>query len=200
MPGLPGMVVMIMVRGRPSRHFAMALGATVGSCNVPENINSNIYMGLHQSLHSTTLLQMVGPMFLLSIHRVCTVQQMLSTYHYNGLLCLPYLYIGFSFGGLIAVAIAAKIWNLPHVSVQNLRRLKCVTFGQPQIRMMLVEQVVDRVPEFVECIHALYLENDSVPHVMASLDRPYEQQSDPVPLPDLLHDEVSNQVYILCLL
>ena len=99
------------------------------------------------------------------------------------------------------MAIAAKIWNLPHVSMQNLRRLKCVTFGQPQIRMTLVEQVVDRFPEFVECIHALYLENDSVPHVIASLDhRPYEQQSDPVPLPDLLRGEVSNQVYILCLL
>jgi len=101
---------------------------------------------------------MVGPMFLLSKHRVFIVQQMLSTYHCNGLLCLPYLYIGFSFGGLIAVAIAAKIWNLPHVSMQNLRRLKCITFGQPQIRMMSVEQVVDRFPEFVESVHALYLE------------------------------------------
>ena len=95
------------------------------------------------------------------------------------------------------MAVAAKIWNLPHVSMQNLRRLKCITFGQPQIRMTLVEQVVDRFPEFVECIHALYLENDSLPRVIASLDRPYEQQSDPVPLPELLCGEVSNQVYLL---
>jgi len=96
------------------------------------------------------------------------------------------------------VAIAAKIWNLPHVSMQNLRRLKCITFGLPQIRMTLVEQIVDRFPEFVESVHALYLENDSLPRVMASLDTQYEQQSDPVPLPDLLRGEVSNQVYILC--
>ena len=96
------------------------------------------------------------------------------------------------------MAVAAKIWNLPHVSMQNLRRLKCITFGQPQIRMTLVEQVVDRFPEFVECIHALYLENDSLPRVMASLDSQYEQQSDPVPLPELLRGEVSNQVYLLC--
>ena len=95
------------------------------------------------------------------------------------------------------MAIAAKIWNLPHVSMQNLHRLKCIPFGQPQIRMTLVEQVVDRFPEFMESVHALYLENDSLPRVMASLDRPYEQQSDPVPLPDLLHGEVSNQVYLL---
>jgi len=95
------------------------------------------------------------------------------------------------------VAVAAKIWNLPHVSMQNLHRLKCVTFGQPQIRMTLVEQVVDRFPEFVECIHALYLENDSLPRVIASLDRPYEQQGDPVPLPELLRGEVSNQVCLL---
>jgi len=64
--------------------------------------------------------------------------------------------------------------------------------------MTLVEQVVDRFPEFVESVHALYLENDSLPRVMASLDTQYEQQSDPVPLPDLLRGEVSNQVYILC--
>ena len=141
---------------------------------------------------------MVGATFLLSMLRDCIVQQMLPTYHYNGLSCLPYLYIGFSFGGLIAVAIAAKIWKLPDVSMQNLRRLKCITFSQPQIRMTLVEQVVDRFPEFVESVHALYLENDSLPRVMALLDRLYEQQSDPVPLPDLLRGEVSNQVYILC--
>ena len=98
------------------------------------------------------------------------------------------------------MAIAAKIWNLPHVSMQNLHRLKCITFGQPQIRMTLVEQVVDRFPEFVESIHALYLENDSLPLVMASLDSQYEQQSDPVPLPELLRGDVSNQVYLLCLL
>jgi len=96
------------------------------------------------------------------------------------------------------VAIAAKIWNLPHVSMQNLRRLKCVTFSQPQIRMALVEQVVDRFPEFVESVHALYLENDSLPRVMASLDRPYEQHCDPVPLSKLLRGEVTNQVYICC--
>ena len=96
------------------------------------------------------------------------------------------------------MAVAAKIWNLPHVSMQNLRRLKCITFGQPQIRMTLVEQVVDRFPEFVESVHALYLENDSLPRVIALLDSQYEQQSDPATLPNLLRGEVTTQVYILC--
>ena len=96
------------------------------------------------------------------------------------------------------MAIAAKIWDLPHASMQNLHRLKCITFGQPQISMTLVEQVVDRFPEFVESVHALYLENDDLPRVMALLDRPYEQQSDPVSLPDLLHGGASNQVYLVC--
>jgi len=44
----------------------MVLAAAVGSCNVPKSMNTNTDVGLPQSLHSTTLLQMVGPMFLLS--------------------------------------------------------------------------------------------------------------------------------------
>jgi len=47
-------------------------------------------------------------------------------------------------------------------------------------------------------VHALYLENDSLPRVMASLDRPYEQPSNPAPLLNLLRCEVTTQVYILC--
>ena len=145
---------------------------------------------VHHSLHSTTLLQMFGPGSLICLHSISNVIT-------DCLSCFPYLYIGFSFGGLIAMVIAAKIWDLPHVSMHNLHRLKCITFGQPQISMTLVEQIVDRFPEFVESVHALYLESDAFPRVMASFDRLYEQRSDPVSLPDLLHGEVTNQVCVL---
>ena len=84
---------------------------------------------------------------------------------------------GFSFGGLLACLLAAKIWKLGCVDVDVLKnKLICITFGQPQISVRSVQEVAARFPEFASNIHAVYLEEDTVPRVLKFLNKSCEQR------------------------
>ena len=41
----------------------------------------------------------------------------------------PSLFLGFSFGGLLACTVAACVWDLPYISLDLLKNLVCITFG-----------------------------------------------------------------------
>ena len=74
---------------------------------------------------------------------------------------------GFSFGGLLACAIAASVWNTPYLSTDLLiENLVCVTFGQP----FVAEQLVLTRPGIVSTLHAIYTQDDVVPSLMKLLD------------------------------
>jgi len=51
-----------------------------------------------------------------------------------------------------------------------------ITFGQPQISVRSVQEVAARFPEFASNIHAVYLEEDTVPRVLKFLNKSCEQR------------------------
>ena len=78
---------------------------------------------------------------------------------------------GFSFGGLLACAIAASVWNTPYISTDLLiENLVCVTFGQPFVAEQLVKRVALTRPGIVGTLHAIYTQDDLVPSLMRLLD------------------------------
>ena len=78
---------------------------------------------------------------------------------------------GFSFGGLLACAIAASVWNTPYLSTDLLiENLVCVTFGQPFVAEQLVKRVALTRPGIVGTLHAVYTQDDLVPSLMRLLD------------------------------
>ena len=84
---------------------------------------------------------------------------------------------GFSFGGLLACLLAAKIWKLGGVDADVLKnKLNCITFGQPQLPIRSIQEVAARFPDFASNIHAVYLEEDMVPRVLKFLNKSCEQR------------------------
>ena len=78
---------------------------------------------------------------------------------------------GFSFGGLLACAIAVSVWNTPYLSTDLLiENLACVTFGQPFVAEQLVKRVALTRPGIVSTLHAIYTQDDVVPSLMRLLD------------------------------
>ena len=85
--------------------------------------------------------------------------------------------IGFSFGGLLALAVAASMWKLTLLSADLLKdNLVCITFGLPLISIPLVEETAQECPEFVTTVHSIFLKDDPVPQLMQFLDPICEEQ------------------------
>lgn len=89
---------------------------------------------------------------------------------------------GFSFGGLLAAAVAAQVWDSPYISSSLLKdNMTCITFGQPHVAIQVIQKVVRRRPEIVSTTHAIYLEEDLIPSIMSFLDESWsdiESQND----------------------
>ena len=88
---------------------------------------------------------------------------------------VPYFYdntlTGFSFGGLLACAVAARVWDTPYIGSNLLKdNMACITFGQPLVAVQVIQRVVRRRPEIVSTLHAVYLEEDLVPSLMNLLN------------------------------
>ena len=79
--------------------------------------------------------------------------------------------IGFSFGGLLASAIAASVWDAPFISSDILKEnMTCITFGQPHVKIEVIQSVAKRKPEMISTFHSVYLEDDHIPSVLSLLD------------------------------
>ena len=79
--------------------------------------------------------------------------------------------IGFSFGGLLASAIAASVWDAPFISSDLLKEnMTCITFGQPHVKIEVIQSVADRRPEMVSTFHLIYHEHDHIPSILSLLD------------------------------
>ena len=82
-----------------------------------------------------------------------------------------FLLIGFSFGGLLASAIAASVWDAPFISSDLLKEnMTCITFGQPHVMIDVIQSVAKRKPEMISTFHSVYLEDDHIPSVLSLLD------------------------------
>ncbi len=80
-------------------------------------------------------------------------------------------FAGFSFGGLLATALAAMVWNTPYIGADLLRdHMVCITFGQPHVTVPLLADVARQRAELTSTIHCIYSQDDMVPRLMSYLD------------------------------
>ena len=87
------------------------------------------------------------------------------------------LHAGFSFGGLLACAVTASVWETPYISTDLLRQnLVCITFGQPHISMPMLDRVASQRSELVNTIHSFHCENDPVPRLLRFLDVSWKEK------------------------
>ena len=88
------------------------------------------------------------------------------------------LFLGFSFGGLLASAVAASVWDTPYISSDLLNEnMTCITFGQPLVSVDVIHKVVRTRPEMVKTIHAILTEQDQIPSLMSLFDECWSQKS-----------------------
>ena len=81
------------------------------------------------------------------------------------------IFLGFSFGGLLASTVAAQVWDLPYLSSDLLKEnLACITFGQPHVALQIVQKVAMQRSDFTATIHSVYSQDDCVPKLMRYLD------------------------------
>lgn len=95
---------------------------------------------------------------------------------------LQYLlkFTGFSFGGLLACAVAAMVWNTPYIGADLLKdHLVCITFGQPHITVPLLADVARQRAEVASTIHCVYSEGDLVPRLVKFLDESWSYLTSP---------------------
>ena len=87
--------------------------------------------------------------------------------------------LGFSFGGLLACTIAASVWDLPYISSDLLKEnLACITFGQPHVKLQIVQNVaMRRRPDLASTIHTVYSQDDCVPQLMRFLDESWSSEA-----------------------
>ena len=65
----------------------------------------------------------------------------------------------------------ARVWDSPYISAELLKEnLTCITFGQPHVRVDVIQKVARRRPEMVSTIHAICTEVDHLPSLMCILD------------------------------
>ena len=84
---------------------------------------------------------------------------------------------GFSFGGLLAAALTARVWETPYFPAALLKQnLVCITFGQPHVAVPMLESAAAQNPELASCIHSFYCEDDPVPRLLRVLDRSWSQE------------------------
>jgi len=79
--------------------------------------------------------------------------------------------IGFSFGGLLACAIASRVWDSDYIRSSLLKEnLVCITFAQPHIAVPGLSQVAIEQPDLASTIHTIYWEGDLVPRLSRFLN------------------------------
>ena len=59
---------------------------------------------------------------------------------------------GFSFGGMLACNVTAKLWRETYASVGLLKNVICISFGQPLIKIPSVQEAVQDFPGLEEMI------------------------------------------------
>ena len=84
---------------------------------------------------------------------------------------------GFSFGGLLAVALMAHVWETPYFPKEQLKQnLVCITFGQPHVTVPMLESAAAQNSDLASCIHSYYCEDEPVPRLLRVLDRSWSQE------------------------
>ena len=84
-----------------------------------------------------------------------------------------FCFLGFSFGGLLAVAVTACIWKHSYIAATELqKKVACIGFGVPMLHIPNVVSILAECPAFKSTIHLVYLKDDIVPRLMRFMDLP----------------------------
>ena len=97
---------------------------------------------------------------------------------------------GFSFGGLLALSLAALLWKLPYFEFSTdllKENFICITFGQPIISLPAVQEVIEECPEFEAVVHSIFTKADLIPRLMKFLDQKCEEQCAQILLTSEIH-------------
>lgn len=66
----------------------------------------------------------------------------------------------------MACYVTANLWqNSSFRSETLLKRVVCITFGQPFLRIPIVQKVIAMSPHFEQSIHSIFYEDDCVPQI-----------------------------------
>ncbi|XP_064385834.1 uncharacterized protein LOC135334540 isoform X2 [Halichondria panicea] len=96
------------------------------------------------------------------------------------------VFTGFSFGGLLAKAVAARMWREPLLSVESLQEnVACITLGAPMITSPVVTMAMEETPQFGSTVHSIMLDSDPIPKLCMFLDPRCEEVGSEVLLPSL---------------
>jgi len=100
------------------------------------------------------------------------------------------VFTGFSFGGLLALSLAALLWKLPYFEFSTdllKENFVCITFGQPINNLPTVQEITEECLEFESVVHSIFTKADVVPQLMMFLDRKYEEQCAQILLTSEIH-------------
>ena len=83
-----------------------------------------------------------------------------------------YISIGFSFGGLLAIALHSALWNQTCLTVDELKRnVVCIAFAPPLVRdVKIINSTLQKWPEIKGNTHLFYIKKDLIPHIFCSFD------------------------------
>ena len=77
------------------------------------------------------------------------------------------IYLGFEFGGLLALSVYTSVWNQICLTINNLsQNTMCITFGVPVVPLKIVEETIECIPEMRENSHIFQLQGDLVSRLL----------------------------------
>lgn len=77
------------------------------------------------------------------------------------------IYLGFEFGGLLALSVYTSVWNQICLTISNLsQNTMCITFGVPVVPLKIVEETIECIPEMRENSHIFQLQGDLVSRLL----------------------------------
>jgi GTP-binding protein EngB required for normal cell division len=80
------------------------------------------------------------------------------------------IFTGFSFGGMLACCVCVRLWKSTTKQEVLLQRATCITFGQPLLKIKMVEEEIRVSPQFEKSIHSVYSMDDNVPLMISCMD------------------------------
>lgn len=77
------------------------------------------------------------------------------------------IYLGFGFGGLLALSVYTSVWNQICLTINNLsQNTMCITFGVPVVPLKVIEETIECIPQMRENSHIFQLQGDLVSRLL----------------------------------
>ena len=71
---------------------------------------------------------------------------------------------------MLACCVCVRLWKSTTKQEVLLQRATCITFGQPLLKIKMVEEEIRICPQFEKSIHSVYSMDDNVPLMISCMD------------------------------